>query len=208
MKPKFVNLFIFIIIISVSLILGLYIFYFVGLAKPFWDNAASNLLSTAFAIIVGIPISLWIDRQAKNREQETIDRQKRSKEKETLLLIKEELDFSLNSIFLTYKKGKYDELAIQPLKSDLWDAFVSGDQISFISNPSLLNRITSAYYVIKIVKEIEKEAYKSLYDQTPIINDLTLKRLRINDARQFDELLENSLREALGMIDKRLQELA
>jgi hypothetical protein len=62
--------------------------------KSFWDGLFSGFLSTAVALIAGIPIALWIDRIIKGREDKANRKVAREKELELLELIKEELTFT------------------------------------------------------------------------------------------------------------------
>ena len=180
--------------------------------KSFWDNAMGNMLATVLALIAGIPIALWIDRLAKSREEHQKYLTDRKREKELLGLIKEELYFSYDSLFLKGKKGNKISVTIQPLKSDLWDSLISSEETKYIEDPNLLNRIASAYYVLKIVKRIEEQAYVALRTSAIVFTlpDGTKKnaaQLLLEDVRTFDSLFEDSIKEALKMINKRLKKL-
>lgn len=200
---------IFIIILTM---LFIYALCFAKIEKSFWDNAMGNILTTIIALIAGIPTALWVDRRIKSGEENRKYISDRKREKNLLELIKEELEFSYKSLFLSGKKGNKTSITIQPLKSDLWDALVSSDETKYIEEPNLLNRISSAYYVLKIIKNMEKHAYIAL--RTSAIRftlpDGTKKnaaQLLLEDARSFDSLFENSIKEALEMINKRIIKL-
>lgn len=172
-------------------------------SKEFWDSVASGLLSTAAALIAGIPFALWIDRAIKNREELKLKKQERIRELELLELIKEELSFT-NS-FHEHRKGVTDRLPIQPLKSDLWGAVTTAGKLNLISNHRLLNRVSSAYYVINVVKNIEEQAYRASRGATVSFSGgKTATQILIEDARIFDSLLSESIAEALNDIDKEL----
>lgn len=197
------------IILLVVIILPILYVFFCNLNLNFWDSVATNLIATGLALIAGIPIAFWVDRQLKHREGENKYREDRLRETRILVLIKEELDFSLNSLFLNGKRGNKESLTIQPLKSDLWDAFIAGEDVKYIEEPELLNRIASAYYVLKIVKNIEYQAHIAF--RTSAIS-FTLSdgikknsaQLLLEDARGFDKLFEDSVKEAIKMVDGRL----
>lgn len=202
-----------IIVILIGVILMPFIYVvFLWPERSFWDNTMGNMLATVLALIAGVPIAFWIDRLAQSRQEHQKYHTDRKREKELLQLIKEELYFSHNSLFLKGKRGNKASVTIQPLKSDLWDSLISSEETKYIEEPSLLNRIASAYYVLKIVKNIEEQAYIAL--RTSAIRftlpDGTRKnaaQLLLEDARTFDHLFENSIQEALKMIDKRLKKL-
>jgi hypothetical protein len=204
-----------IILVILLVLVILFPFVYIYLFRPnsdFWDSTMSNLLATGLALIAGIPIALWIDRKIKSKEEIGKYNEERRRELQILKLVQEELDFSLNSLFLPTRKGNLNTLNKQPLKSDLWNAFIAGEEIKFIENPKLLNRIVSAYYVLNIVRNIEMQAYKALrfatvYSKQPDGSEKTSAQLLIEDARYFDELFEVSLNEALKMINERLSEL-
>lgn len=200
---------IFIVVLATPFV---YALYFAKTEKSFWDNAMGNMLATIIALIAGIPTALWVDRRIRSGEESRKYISDRRREKNLLELIKEELEFSYKSLFLSGKKGNKTSITIKPLKSDLWDALVSSDETKYIEEPNLLNRITSAYYVLKIVKNIEKQAYLAL--RTSAIRftlpDGTKKnsaQLLLEDARNFDSLFETSISEALQMINKRIIKL-
>lgn len=154
---KVLLVFLFIVVVSPFA----YIFHF----RPgilFWENAMGNLLATVLALIAGIPVALLIDRAIRRNEEKEKYLTERKREEEILSLIKEELDFSYNSLFLKGKKGYNTSITIQPLKSDLWDSLIAGEETKHIKDPSLLNRIASAYYVLKTIKGIEEQAYVAL----------------------------------------------
>lgn len=197
---------------SVATIIIIIPFIYIYSIKPdktFWDNSMGNMFATVLALIAGIPVALWIDRHAKSREEHQKYLNYKKREKEILELIKEELSFSYSSLFLKGKKGNTTTMSIQPLKSDLWDSLISSEDIKYIDSPSLLNRISSAYYVLKIIKNIEWQAFIAL--RTSAIQftlpDGTKKNAAqtlLVDARGFDKLFEDSIKEAIRMIDERL----
>lgn len=201
------------IIILVAIIAILFVY--VICSRPdqlFWSNAMGNMLATVLALIAGIPIALWIDRLVKSREEHQRYVTDRKREGELLQLIREELDFSYKSLFLAGKKGNKTSMTIQPLKSDLWNSLISSEETKYIEEPSLLNRITSAYYVLNVIKKIEEQAYIALRTSavsftSPNGTKKGAAQLLIEDARTFDELFENSVLEAIKMIDERLKKL-
>lgn len=178
----------------------------------YWDGTMGNWLATILGVIGGIPIALEVNKWMSQEEEKREKNLNKKKEINILLLIKEELDFSYNSLFLKGKKGNKTTMVIQPLKSDLWDAFVAGEELKYIEDPNLLNRIASAYYILKLVKDIEKQAYIALRTSAIIFtNDKGVKQnaaqLLLQDARSFDTLFEYSIKKASKMIYKRLKEL-
>lgn len=178
-----------------------------SVGEQFIDNVMSGLLATAAALIGGIPVALWIDRAVKHREESKKRTEERKREAELLELIREELSFT-NSLF-GQRKGKVTHLPpLQPLKSDLWSAISAAGKLNLIGNHRLLNRITSAYYVINVVRKIEEEAYLSARRATVTFSgftgQMTATQLLLQDARNFDQLLSDSIGEALREIDEEL----
>lgn len=180
--------------------------------KTFWDNSVGNLLATVLALIAGIPIAFMVDRFIQRRQEKENYIQDRVREIEILKIIKEELEFSYKSLFLKGKKGNTNNLTIQPLKSDIWNALSSSEEIRYIEDVSLINRITSAYYVLNLVKDIEKQAYIALRSATVTFTingkNMNSTQLLLQDARTFDDLFEKSVEEALKAINKRLKSIS
>ena len=179
------------------------IFYGVAwsVGEQFIDNVMSGLLSTTAALIGGIPVALWIDRAVKHREEVKRKEDERKRELELLELLREELSFT-NSL-LAPRRGNITNLPIQPLKSDLWAAISSAGKLNLISNHRLLNRIASAYYIINVVRRIEDQVYISARSATVTFPDgRTGTQLLLQDARGFDQLLSDSINEALREIDE------
>lgn len=175
--------------------------------KEFWDSVASGLLSTAVALVAGIPFALWIDRAIKHRDETKTKIEERKRELELLELIKEELNFTNASHQI--RIGVTDKLEIQPLKSDLWSAITSAGKLNLISNHKLLNRIASAYYVVNVVKKIEEQAYRASRAATVSFSGgKTATQVLVEDARNFDKLLTDSIGEALREIDEEISKNA
>jgi hypothetical protein len=176
--------------------LGYVVFW--PLDSSFWPGVMSGALSTAAALVGGIPIALWIDRHIKGREESESAKEERTRELELLELIKEELRFSLNSL----ARRTEEFIEIQPLKSDLWAAISSAGKLNSIRSHRLLNRITSAYYVINVVREIERRGYIVLRSATVTFNNGQTALQQVwADARRFDGLLRASIEEAIRDID-------
>lgn len=201
--------------ISQLIIYSLWLLLIVILATPivyalawtagteFIDNIMSGLIATAAALIGGIPVALWIDRAIRHREEVKQKKEERKREIELLELLREELSFT-DSLFCE-RKNSFLTLPIQPLKSDLWAAASAAGKLNFISSHRLLNRITSAYYVINVVRNIEKQAYiSSRRASVSVGGGKTGAQLLLEDARKFDQLLSDSIKEALREIDEEL----
>lgn len=171
--------------------------------QEFWKNVVGGLLSTAAALIGGIPFALWIDRTIKNHEELKTKKQERKKEIELLELLKEELNFTNNS--LDGRKEITNALPVQPLKSDLWSAITAAGKLNLITNHRLLNRIASAYYVINVVRNIEALTYKAIHGATVKYPDgTTAAQTLLENARSFDKLLTDSISEAIREIDEEM----
>lgn len=205
---KLGNIFIIIFLVIILIIPFAYI-YFMHPEKEFWDNLMGNMLATVLALIAGIPIALGINRLAQTHEENQKQLNARKKEKDILSLINEELDFSYNSLFLKGKKGNLISITTQPLKSSLWEALISSEDIKFIEDPKLLNRISSAYYSLKIIQNIEWQAHIALRTSAIIFTapdgtKNTAAQLLLKDARFFDIMFEDNLKKALRVIKERL----
>lgn len=173
----------------------------------FIDNVMSGLLATAAALIGGIPVALWIDRAIKHREETKKQQEDQKREIELLELLREELSFT-NS-FLEHRSGNPAYFPIQPLKSDLWAAVSAAGKLNLISSHRLLNRIASAYYVVNVVRRIEEQAYISYRSATVTFGGgKTGTQLLLEDARQFDRLLSESIKAALKEIDEEVAKKA
>ncbi|MBU0580549.1 MAG: hypothetical protein KKA19_05170 [Candidatus Margulisbacteria bacterium] len=205
---KHLNVLLFVILITIISIPFIYIFC----QKPgmgFWNNAMGNMLATVLALIAGVPLALWIDRYAKSIEEKNTYMNAREKEREIISLIREELNFSLVSLFLPKMKGNLSTINIQPLKADLWEALISSDETKYIEDPELLNKITSAYYVLRTVRSIEEQAYIALRTSaiTFTLHNGTKSnsaQLLLKDARGLDKLFEDNMQEAIKAVDERL----
>ena len=179
----------------------------------FWANTFGNLLTTSLALIAGIPIGLTVDRRNKRTEEQRQLVVDRLREIQILNLLKAELSFSLKSIFLVSRKGNLTSVQIQPYQTDLWDSLSASEQIKYIDSPDLINRIASAYYVIKSARYIETEAYLALRTSAITFTNAdggienAAQRL-IKDARSFDVLFEESLVKALDETEKRIIEIS
>jgi hypothetical protein len=181
-------------------------------AEEFWGNIFGNLFATSLALIAGVPVGLWVDRYIKDAENKKLEKLNRVRELEILKLVKEELHFALNSNFIPYRKGKTNKVQSMPYKVELWDTLSASEQIKYIDSPELLNRIASAYYVIKSVRYIETEAYIASHTSAMTRTKAdgsseSAAQGLINSARTFDGLFESSLREALKEIEKRIKQL-
>jgi hypothetical protein len=183
---------------------------YVFVAKPaaaFWETVMSGLLATAGALIGGVPIALWVDRHVKSKDAAQTAQEDRKREIELLELLKEELQFSLNG--LARRQLSPGIVEIQPLKSELWAASAAAGKLNHIRSHRLLNRIASAYYVVNAVRDIERQAYIALRGATVTFsNGQTALQQVWADARRFDTLLEESIREAQREIDEALREKA
>jgi hypothetical protein len=172
-----------------------------SVGEQFVDNVMSGLLSTAAALVGGIPIALGIDRAVKRREEAKKKEEERKRELELLELLREELSFT-NSLLGT-RLGNITNLPIQPLKSDLWAAISSAGKLNLIGNHRLLNRIASAYYVINVVRKIEEQVFISARSAIVTFPDgRTSTQRLLDDAHGFNQLLSDSIREAMREIDE------
>jgi hypothetical protein len=207
-QTKIIKILLSAILLTFAIFILFFIYYNLKCLNP---DFLENLFATGLALIAGIPIALWIDRYIKAGEENKKYLDNIKREIEILKLIREELDFSYKSIFLEKMKGNLLSVEVQSLKSDLWEALISSGEIKYIKLP-LLYRISSAYYVLKMVKNIQEQAYTVSITSSVIItkSDGTKRKPETElllDARRFDDLFENSVQEALKMIDERLSKL-
>ena len=184
------------ILLAVSIIAPLAYVLWGSPEHDFLGRVMSGLLGTATALVGGIPVALWIDRGAKHAEERKQQESDRKRELELLDLLKEELSFANGQ--LAYRRDQPSQLPIQPLKSDLWAAVSAAGKLNLIQNHRLLNRVASAYYVLNVVRRIEEQAYRAARNATVTFPDgRNSVQVLICDARGFDQLLSDSISEAL-----------
>ena len=189
----------------------LYVIFFCT-DKSFWDNMFGNLLATSLALIVGVPIGLWVDRYIKSIDNQRNEKFKILKEIEILELIKNEINSSLNEVFIPERKGNTKYLQSKSYKTNLWDSISASDLLKYIDSPSILDQITSAYYIIKLTSKIEESAYMASRAATVEFTNSdgatqTSAQMFIEDVRRFDIDFEKRVSEALKSIQERVIKL-
>ncbi|MBI3545074.1 MAG: hypothetical protein HY081_00555 [Gammaproteobacteria bacterium] len=188
-------------ILVVTVFIGL--IAYIGLCAPgreFWESTASGLLSTAVALIAGIPIALSIDRAIKKKDSEREAEETRNKEIALLNLLKDELESCKAA--LEMRKEKPDNLYIQPFKSDLWHAISAAGQLNLISSPTVLNELSDAYYIIDTVRRIEEQGYKASRSATVSFGSGgTATEILFKDARRFNDAMSQTIESALSKIN-------
>ena len=171
--------------------------------SDFFDTSLIEFTMTSFSLVFGVPVALWIysiTEDYKNNGKISIARKS---EKKILLLVKEELNFCLDRI--GEKNGSRDDCSRYPLKSNFWKSICESGSVSFIDDATLLNRITSAYYIIEIVAEGERRALSFLQNHPSErwISDENI----LPWVRGFYPQLEENIKKALKEISLRISEL-
>ena len=177
-------------------VIGMPIVFFVFTKDTLdWNGLMSGVFSTGLALIVGIPIALWIDRIIKSQEQKEKERADREKEKEILYLIEEEIRWNSEKISSERKIEGFD-----PLKTEYWEVLKSSGNLNYIPDPKLLNRITSAYHVIKVVESLENEANFDWNFRNKVLDVDSKWKTLWEKSKHFHPLLLDSVDEAIKMI--------
>lgn len=154
----------------------------------------------------GIPAALWVDRRIKSKEAAAEYKKERERERGILLLIKEELEFSQQG--LEARRTNPSALMSQPFKTDIWESISAGEMLEFIESLTLLNRVASAYYVLRIVQRIEAQCHAATRSATVTFSGgRTAAQLLLEDAQGFYELLENNVNKAIEKINNRISQL-
>lgn len=172
----------------------------------YWDGAVGGLLAAMVGVIVGVPIALEINRLRVAREEKKKTSEAKKKGKGVLSLIREELEFNLSR--LEDRQKDATKLPTHPFKVDLWNTFSSSGELRWISNPNLLNRIVSAYHIIKIELGIEEKCYQSMHGATVQFDSgKTASQILLEEARMFDSLLRSNTKYAIKEIKKEINNL-
>ena len=169
----------------------------------YWDGAIGNWLATVLGVLCGIPIAVEIEKYFSGIEETKQSLLELKREKELLLLVKEELLFDQDR--LSDRMGNVLDLPLHPFKVDLWTALSDSGEIKYIASRQLLNRITSAYHIVRIVKNIENQCYKASRGATVRFGDKTAAQLLLADARTFDKQNGDNLKFAVNEIDKYIE---
>lgn len=168
--------------------------------QSYWDGAIGNWLATMLGIIGGIPIALEINRFTVRQEDKKKLEEAKQKNKDVLLLIKQELVFNLDR--LKDRQLSPDALQRHPYQVDVWEAFSDSGEIRWISNTQVLNRIASAYSIIKIERSIEHNAFLATKGAFAFSGTERALKSILEDSRSFDKIFEENTKYAISEIDK------
>lgn len=168
-------------------------------SKAFWDGAMGNLLATAVALVVGIPIALWLDRLATAREYQNAAIARNQRERDLLAMLKQEITHNLQLV--QQRRANTEAVYLLPLKYEFWEAVASSGDLQLISNRKLLASLAGAYYFVRLVHRIEVQLFRALRSATVDFGGKTAVDLLTQDAHQFLERLEASLANARHELD-------
>ncbi|MBU1690629.1 MAG: hypothetical protein KKD65_07815 [Gammaproteobacteria bacterium] len=185
------------------------ILYSLRLQEPrvFWDSAMGNLFATAVALIVGIPIALWLDRLATARERQRDCQSQRNREKELLGLLKDELEFNMKLVEARLENPDY--LYPYPFKNDFWDAATASGDTKVLSSRKVLDTLAGGYYLVRHVRRIEEQAHRAARTATVSFGGgKTAVQLLVEDAARFFSPLQSALNEALTELGAHEKSLA
>lgn len=191
-------------VLFILIILIIFLFYASTRMPPqsFWDD----LIVTMVAVIIGILFGLWADRLSNTRNRQEKFQEAREKEKHLLLLVKKELEYTRDKFF--ERKGNFENLPIQPFKMSFWESVSVSGITEVIDDLEVLNGITSAYYIIELVANLEDQLYKAIRGiNVRYENGKLASQELLQDARKFDQVLEERINFALQIIEQRVKKI-
>jgi len=131
--------------------------------QSFLDSTMGNWFATMVGLIAGVPIGLWINQkqqELQEKERNNIEKKiNRERKIKILTLLRNELDINRQYLFLLIEKQN-DQPAVTiraGMKNVLWKAFSDSGELQWINNPSLIDKISSAYYNINALIELEHQ---------------------------------------------------
>lgn len=175
-----------------------------GLDINYWDGTIGNWLATMLGIIGGIPIAFEINKFITRQEEKRKLKEAKEENREILSLIKQELVFNLDR--LKDRESDPNNLPPHPYQIDVWETFSDSGQISKIINSQVLNRIASAYSIIKIERFIEQNCYLATRGAFAYSGTERATKLLLEDGRRFDKQLRENTEYAIREIDKELKQ--
>jgi hypothetical protein len=122
----------------------------------FWEQFWPQLIATIIGIVIGIPVALWISGFQEKRTE---------KEKKTKILGLLYLELNTNRYDLNCWKNKKRGGDLEAgtfglkLNYETWKAFSDGGELEWIKDPSILYRLSDAYYHIKVVQNYSEKYY-------------------------------------------------
>lgn len=175
----------------------------------YWQSAMGNLLATVLGIAAGVPVALQIERWRAAREERGREAEARKRQRQVLRLLADELKYDRETLAErdpTIPAARRPRLQVDPLKTDLWDAFTASGDIGYLDDPHLLGVIADAYAMVKVVMSIENLCYAVIHGENPRHADGTYSSQRLwEDARRLDAELTQMIAAAIGSTDSELQ---
>ena len=153
----------------------------------------------------------------------TISKKLKELTKKKFLIFRNELNHSLyksNNEHEEYKQEKIfynlnrlkdresdpNNLPLHPYQLDVWEAFSDSGEIKSITDFQILNRVASAYSIIKIERFIEQNCYLATKGAFAFSGSERAINLLLKDARRFDKQLRENVEYTINEIDKELRQ--
>lgn len=136
-----------------------------------------NFLATIIGAIFGIPIALMIDRyqQKEKQDDELMNAEAKRKELEerVINLLAKELVQNRNIIQILVLDQEKDPLVLETsgLTNDLWNALSEGGVLGVIKDIILLDKLSSAYFLINRLIFLENQFYNPLFSLEMMKNE-------------------------------------
>jgi len=168
--------------------------------ESFLQNFLSNLFATFIALIIGIPIALWLERMRVRREEKAREREEQQRTRKILQLLKTELHQNkeaIDKIHIDVANYYYG------LRTELWDAFSDGGELQWIKDPDLLAVLSAAFSGIRQVR-ILYEKYTDLYFYPGTKGPHDYKQRLFDRVLEWKKDTDKKIDLALSKVDEKL----
>jgi hypothetical protein len=167
---------------------------------PFIQNFLSNLFATLIALIIGIPIALWLERKRAAKERSSKKEEESRRTQKILQLIGTELQEDRAAVSQLHANPIHFH---QPIKTELWDAFSDGGELQFINDPDLLASLSSAYSAIRHAKFLY-DKYFDLYVFSVPKPDLSLRDPLFDEVLRVASECGRTINKVLEKVNEKL----
>jgi len=180
--------------------------------QSFLDSTMGNWFATMLGLIAGVPIAFWISqKQIEFQEKERVDTEKqisRERKHKILALLRNELEANRQFLnFLMEKQNEQPGVAILAgMKNVLWRAYSDSGELHWIDNPSLIDRISTAYYNINALIGYESQ-YSDPYFHSSVSSSkghTYAGENTVKNVKSLRPLALESISEAINSIDLEL----